>query len=205
MSRREHWETVYRTKADAELSWFQARPGLSLEIVAGLSARPGSVADIGGGQSSLAGELLAMGVPRVAVLDISEAALERGRARLGTAASQVEWIVGDVVAEPAPELGRFDLWHDRAVFHFLTEEADRRRYAALAARTVAPGGHLLVAAFGPTGPEKCSGLPVRRWDAAGLAAELGDGFELLSGREEAHLTPWGKPQAFAYALLRRRT
>jgi SAM-dependent methyltransferase len=205
MDRRAHWEEVYRTKADADLSWFQERAAVSLELIAGISPRPRSVIDVGGGQSGLAGELLGIGVERVAVLDISGAALERARERMGEAASRVEWIEADVVAEPAPELGRFEFWHDRAVFHFLTGAEERARYAALAARTVMRGGHLVIAAFGPSGPEKCSGLEVRRWDAGSLAAELGAGFELLPGREENHVTPWGKPQAFTYALLRRRT
>jgi SAM-dependent methyltransferase len=204
MDRHAHWETVYRNKADAELSWFQARPELSLKIIEEIKPRPRSAIDIGAGQSSLAGDLVAMGIPVVAALDVSEAALERARVRLGERAEQVRWIAADVAADPTPELAKFDLWHDRAVFHFLTEAEDRRRYAALTAKTVTPGGHVVVATFGPEGPEKCSGLPVRRYDAAGIAAELGPAFELVGSAAETHQTPWGKGQAFAYAVLRRR-
>jgi SAM-dependent methyltransferase len=204
MDRHAHWEAVYQNKADADLSWFQARPLLSLKLIEAIRPRPRSVIDIGAGQSSLAGELVAMGIPVVAALDVSEAALERARVRLGERAEQVRWIAADVAAEPPPVLGQFELWHDRAVFHFLTEADDRRRYAALAASTVKPGGHVVIATFGPDGPEKCSGLPVRRYDAEAIAAELRPAFELVGSDAETHQTPWGKGQAFTYAVLRRR-
>src|SRR5262245_31247139 len=133
MDRHAHWESVYQNKADADLSWFQARPSLSLELIGGIQPRPKSAIDVGAGQSLLAGALLEMGFPLVAALDVSEAALERARARLGERAGKVRWIVADVATEPPPELGEVELWHDRAVFHFLTDAEDRRRYAALAA------------------------------------------------------------------------
>jgi SAM-dependent methyltransferase len=203
MDRRAHWESVYRTKADADLSWFQERPTRSLELIRALEPRPRSAIDVGAGQSSLPGELLDLGITIVAALDVSQAAQERAKARLGERAAQVRWIVGDVASATPPALGTFELWHDRAVFHFLTDPDDRRRYAELAARSVAPGGHLLVATFAPEGPEKCSGLSVRRYDAGALAGEFTPAFELVTDDAETHRTPWGKPQPFTYALLRR--
>ncbi len=204
MSNREHWQAVYEQKTDAELSWFQASPAVALELVDSLSPRPARVIDVGGGQSLLAGELLARGVGQVTVLDIAQAAIDRGRARLsehGAPDARIDWRVGDVLA--ARDLSNYDWWHDRAVFHFLTEGADRARYVAVATAAVRAGGHLMVATFGPRGPDKCSGLPVRRYDAAELAQEFGAAFKLVAQREETHTTPWGKPQEFAYAVLRR--
>jgi SAM-dependent methyltransferase len=204
MDRREHWDEVYRTRADAQLSWYQERPEPSTTLIGGLLRRPRSAIDVGGGQSPLAGALLEMGIPRIAVLDISEAALERGRERLGEAASRVEWIAADVVADPPPALGPFELWHDRAVFHFLTEPEDRRRYVALAESTIVPGGHLLIATFAPTGPERCSGLPVQRYGPESLAEEFAHGFSVLSHAGHGHQTPWGKMQDFTVVLLQRK-
>lgn len=204
MGRREHWEAVYHEKPDARLSWLQERPEVALTAIGGISPRPASAIDVGGGQSCLAGELLRIGVPRVAVLDISAAGIARARERLGEAAGRVEWIEADVVAEPAPEIGFFDLWHDRAVFHFLTDASERRRYSELAARTVTKGGHLLIATFAPTGPERCSGLAVERRDAAGLAREFEGGFERVWNGAEAHRTPWGAVQDFTWVMFRRR-
>jgi SAM-dependent methyltransferase len=159
------------------------------------------VIDVGGGQSALACELLGHGVAEVAVLDISSAAVERGKKRLGPRADQVRWIVRDVLE--ARDLGTFDLWHDRAVFHFLTDAEDRRRYVAAASRTVRPGGHAILATFAPTGPEKCSGLPICRYDASQLASEFGGSFRLERSTAEAHATPWGKTQDFTYVVMER--
>lgn len=201
MNWREHWEGIYRTKDDTELSWFQSRPSVSLSLIESLRPKPRRVIDVGGGQSTLAGELLERGVEEVAVLDISASAIERGKERLGLRADRVRWIIGDVL-EPQ-DLGEFDLWHDRAVFHFLTEPEDRRRYVSTARRAVCEGGHAIVATFALTGPEMCSGLPVRRYDAARLASELGRSFQLVGSASESHTTPWGTVQDFTYAVLRR--
>jgi 2-polyprenyl-3-methyl-5-hydroxy-6-metoxy-1,4-benzoquinol methylase len=199
MKSKEHWESVYTTKGDEALSWTQPEPGTSLALVS--EACPaGRVIDVGGGASVLAERLLDRGYS-VAVLDIAERALERARQRLGARASQIRWIVADVTA--APDLGTFDVWHDRAVFHFLTDAADRAAYAALLTRTVPVGGHAVIATFALDGPQKCSGLAVRRYDGAMLAAELGAGFELLRSVPEIHVTPWGQPQSFQYSLFRR--
>lgn len=196
-----HWESVYLSKGDAELSWLQAHPAMSLDLVRGLPSLPRTAIDIGGGQSSLAGELVALGIGSVSVLDISRAALDRGRQRIGAHASHVTWIECDVLAHGA--LGPFELWHDRACFHFLTDDADRRSYAELAARSVPAGGHAIIAGFGPEGPERCSGLPVRRTSAQELASAFAPAFALLRAERETHVTPWGKPQQFEYALLQR--
>jgi len=201
VDRHQHWESVYRSKGDTELSWFQAQPAVSLSLIDGLTTAPQRVIDIGGGQSALAGELLARGIEEVAVLDIAGAAVERGRARLGPNADRVRWFVTDVL--DAPELGEFDLWHDRAVFHFLTEPEQRLRYVAAAKRAVCSGGHAIVATFAPSGPEKCSGLPVCRYDASALAQQFAPSFGMVGSTTETHTTPWGKTQDFTYVVLRR--
>lgn len=198
---REHWQSVYLSKQDAELSWFEERPVWSLELVHSLSRVPRSAIDIGGGQSAFAGELLRLGVESVTVLDLSRAALARGKERLGEEAARVSWIEGNILDHSS--LGPFELWHDRACLHFLTDDADRRSYAEIAARSVVPGGFALIAGFGPDGPERCSGLPVRRASAGAIAEELSPAFTLERSVQAVHMTPWGKPQAFEHALLRR--
>jgi SAM-dependent methyltransferase len=202
VARQEHWETLYRTRGDTELSWFQAHPAVSLSLIESLRPAPGSVIDVGGGHSALAGALLARGIESVTVVDISSAAIGRGRERLGSAADRVRWIVADVLE--APDLGELDLWHDRAVFHFLTDIEDQRNYISTASTSVRPGGHAIVATFAPTGPEKCSGLPVCRYDAAQLARAWGESFELIRSATESHATPWGTTQDFTYVVLVRR-
>ena len=199
----DHWNTVYTTKSPDDVSWHQVRPAMSLDLIkrSGV-AKDAGVIDVGGGASTLVDHLLTAGFSRLAVLDISPAALEHTKARLGDAAAQVEWIVADVT-EFAPSR-RFALWHDRAVFHFLTQPEDRRQYVETLRRSVAPGGHVIVAAFALDGPEKCSGLEVRRYDARGVSAELGAEFELLEEAAEMHRTPWHTEQAFGYCLFLRR-
>jgi SAM-dependent methyltransferase len=158
----------------------------------------GGVIDVGGGASPLAGRLLNAGYA-VAVLDISAEALERAKARLGPRANQMGWIVADVTA--VENVGRFDLWHDRAAFHFLTNPADRQQYVSLLRRTVPPGGHAIIATFAPNGPAKCSGLDVVRYGGASLGRELGTDFRLLKGVPETHITPSGMPQSFQYSVF----
>jgi SAM-dependent methyltransferase len=161
----------------------------------------GAVIDVGGGASPLAGRLLDLGYA-AAVLDISAAALDRAKARLGARADQVGWIVADVTE--VADVGRFDVWHDRAAFHFLTRPYERERYVGLLSRTVPPGGHAIIATFAPDGPAQCSGLDVVRYDGESLARELGAGFEQLRSVPETHFTPWGKPQSFQYSVFRHR-
>jgi SAM-dependent methyltransferase len=199
VDRREHWEAVYKSKQDAEVSWTEVDPRLSLSLIAEVCAS-GRVIDVGGGTSLLAEKLLDRGYS-VAVLDISAAAVARAQTRLGSRAEMIDWIVADVTVDP--ELGRFDVWHDRAVFHFLTERSDRARYVELLSRTVRTSGHAVIATFAPDGPEKCSGLPVARYDGASLAAELGAGFDLVKVVPAIHHTPWGQPQSFQYSLFKR--
>lgn len=198
---KEHWEAVYTSMNDAELSWTQSEPATSLALIA--EACPGGrVIDVGGGTSPFPERLLDRGYT-VAVLDISKCAIDRVRARLGDRANQVSWMVADVTA--APVLGTFDVWHDRAVFHFLTAPEDRAAYVKLLKRNVPVGGHAVIATFALDGPEKCSGLEVRRYDGPTLAAELGPAFELCKSVREIHTTPWGARQSFQYSLFKRTT
>jgi 2-polyprenyl-3-methyl-5-hydroxy-6-metoxy-1,4-benzoquinol methylase len=194
-----HWETVYTSKSDAELSWTQAQPTMSLTLIAE-SCSAGRVIDVGGGTSLLAQKLLDRGYA-VTVFDISQTAIDHARQRVGARASEIGWVVADVTE--GPDLGTFDVWHDRAVFHFLTAAVDRAAYAALLARTVPVGGHAVIATFALDGPEKCSGLEVRRYDGSALAAELGPQFRLLKTVPELHQTPWSALQSFQHSLLAR--
>jgi SAM-dependent methyltransferase len=201
-SDKSHWQSVYRNKGDNEISWTQPEPRLSLSLIHELAPRGASVIDVGGGSSLLAQRLLDDGY-RVAVLDISPAALERARERLRGRAAQIRWIEADITR--TDDVGRFDIWHDRAAFHFLTEPGQRARYIELLEKTVPIGGHAIIATFAPDGPDKCSGLPVRRYDGVSLARELGSEFELLKSIPELHHTPWGAAQSFQYSVLRRLT
>jgi SAM-dependent methyltransferase len=194
-----HWETVYSSKSDAELSWTQAEPATSLALIAD-ACPTGRLVDVGGGTSLLAERLVERGYA-VTVLDISQAAIDRARERLGMRAGEVRWMVADVTA--VADLGTFDVWHDRAVFHFLTAAADRAAYVELLARTVPVGGHAVIATFALDGPEKCSGLEVRRYDGRALAVELGPRFRLLKTVPELHRTPWNAAQSFQYSLFER--
>ncbi|HEV8604264.1 MAG TPA: class I SAM-dependent methyltransferase [Tepidisphaeraceae bacterium] len=200
MPSKDHWEFIYSTKQDDQLSWAQPIPTLSLALIRELLPIP-SLIDIGGGASPLIDHLLDDKIPHLAVLDISQAALTRSQTRLGPRQHLIRWIVADITT--IHDLGHFDLWHDRAVFHFLTNPDDRHKYITLAQRTVIPGGHLIIATFAPDAPDKCSGLPVQRYDAQTLAAEFAPSFTLKKQATETHLTPWGKPQQFAYAVLQR--
>lgn len=199
--RKAHWEKVYRERRPEETSWHQDVPGASLELVANSGVRRSEpVIDVGGGASRLVDHLLALGFTDLSVLDLSARALEQARARLGEAASGVHWIEADITDfSPARE---YRLWHDRAVFHFLTDPADRRRYVSTLLQALAPAGQLIVAAFAPDGPTRCSGLDIVRYDAGGLAAELGPGFRLEEERRETHLTPQGREQRFGFFRFR---
>ena len=202
MSTSEHWQRIYTKRPATEVGWYEPDPAISRRLVStAVTEGATSVIDVGGGASYLVDYLLEGGIERIAVLDISEAALDIARERLGHRAEGVEWLVGDVTA--IPEVGTFDVWHDRAVFHFLLESEDRRRYIELAERSVAPGGSAIVATFSHDGPEKCSGLPVHRWEPSELADELGPGWQLLTSERHAHTTPGGKDQAYVYCHFRR--
>lgn len=203
MSTREHWDEVYRTRSPDSVSWYRPRLERSLAWIDRCGLDPDAhVVDVGGGASTLVDDLLARGFERVSVADISAEALAHSRARLGDGAGSVRWVVGDATTRLFDE-DSVDLWHDRAVFHFLTDPARRAAYVAALRRCVRPGGFAIVATFGPNGPERCSGLPVTRYASSDIAAALGSGFELVDQADEEHTTPWGAPQAFAYALCRR--
>lgn len=193
-----HWETVYRSKPADTVSWFQPHAQQSLDLVQRIAGVNGSrVIDVGGGASTLVDDLLAQPNFELSVLDISAAALDVARQRLGRQARAVQWIVGDITQVPLAEQA-YDIWHDRAVFHFLTEPAQRAAYVAQVRRAVRPGGHVIVAAFGPDGPTQCSGLPVMRYAPDELHAQFGGAFELLEQLSEAHRTPSGAIQQFVY-------
>ena len=201
-NRQSHWETVYTTKGENEVSWFQENPAPSLELIELTRPTPEStIVDIGGGASRLVDHLVAGGFKDVTVLDISQAALEAAKARLGERASGVKWVVADVTQWHPTHA--FDIWHDRAAFHFLTDPADRSAYVARVKQAVRPRGHVIIGTFALDGPEKCSGLPVNRYDAASLAKELGEGFELLVSRQQDHSTPWSSMQRFQFCVFRR--
>jgi SAM-dependent methyltransferase len=202
------WDWIYATRELDAVGWYEPDPATSRDLMADALARGGrSIVDIGGGASSLVDHLidldldLDLGIDRIAVLDISEAGLAVARHRLGARAESVEWIVGDVAE--VDDIGRFDIWHDRAAFHFLLDDAARRRYARLAERTVPVGGLAIVATFAQDGPERCSGMPVRRYDPSDLADELGESFRLIDSRRHLHHTPAGVPQSFQYSILER--
>lgn len=196
------WDWIYATRDLDAVGWYEAEPRTSRELVdAALARGARRVIDVGGGGSRLVDHLVDLDLDRVAVLDISAAGLAVARHRLGARADRIEWIVGDLAE--IPYVGTFDVWHDRAAFHFLLEDASRRNYARLAARTVAVGGVAIIATFADDGPERCSGLPVRRYEPAALAAELGPGFRLADSRRYLHHTPAGVPQWFQYSTLDR--
>jgi SAM-dependent methyltransferase len=196
-----HWNRVYWSKKPDELSWYQSSPDTSMRFIRRLCDASARIIDVGAGASSLVDALLDAGYTHPVALDISAAGLEHAQTRLGPSAPLVDWIVGDVTKEPAmPEV---DLWHDRGVLHFLTEIADQHAYARVAARTVRKGGHAVIATFAPDGPERCSGLPVQRHDAASVALLLGANFELLEEESNVHRTPSGTEQRFCWSVLRR--
>lgn len=199
MNNRSHWEHVYTTRSAEEVSWYQPHAEQSLSLIERVSAgRPGHVIDVGGGASTLVDDLLLRKRFDVTVLDLSGTALEVARQRLGVASARcVHWLIGDVTLVELPEHG-YDIWHDRAVFHFLTDTTQRAAYVAQVRRSVKRGGHVIVAAFGPDGPLQCSGLPVVRYSPDELHGEFGDNFELVEHTSEAHYTPAGKIQQFVY-------
>jgi hypothetical protein len=203
IDRKAHWEGVYSTRDETGFSWYQAEPRLSLDLIRSVApAMRGRIIDVGGGASVLVDRLLELPFGNVAVLDISETALSRARSRLGERARCVDWIVADVTEIEA--LGTFDIWHDRAVFQFLTDPHDRSNYVDLARRTIPVGGHLIIASFTDLGPKRCSGLAVCRYNAVTMGAELGEGFSLVKEAGESHTTPWGSSQAFFFGVFRRQ-
>lgn len=194
----EHWEKVYLTKQPDTVSWFQAHATRSLALIRSVgTSLDARLIDVGGGASTLVDDLLHDGFENVSVLDLSASALAHARKRLGAAADRVTWIAGDICTVNLPAQA-YDIWHDRAVFHFLTDPADRSAYVQQVMKSVKPGGHVIVATFSPDGPDQCSGLPVARYSPGGLHQAFGAAFELLEHMTEAHQTPWGSVQHFVY-------
>jgi 2-polyprenyl-3-methyl-5-hydroxy-6-metoxy-1,4-benzoquinol methylase len=202
VSRQDHWEKIYTTKGESQVSWFQETPALSLELIALAGAvRSSAIIDIGGGASRLVDSLVSQGYEDVTVLDLSVAAVASARSRIGDKANQVTWIATDVTAwEPSRP---YDVWHDRAAFHFLTDQKDQTAYVDRLRRALRVGGHAIIGTFAPDGPERCSGLMVSRYDANSLSATLGCGFELIDTRRHEHTTPWGAMQKFQFSTFRR--
>jgi 2-polyprenyl-3-methyl-5-hydroxy-6-metoxy-1,4-benzoquinol methylase len=198
MGKMEHWEHMYATKKPTEVSWYRPHLEVSLRLITKANPdRAARIIDVGGGESTLVDDLLALGYRDVSVLDLSEIAIQTAKKRLGADAGRVTWLHADLATYAfAPH--SFDVWHDRAVFHFLTEHRDRVAYVRQVARSVKPGGHVIVATFGPEGPMQCSGLPVMRYDAQALHAEFGAHFRLVEHLTEAHPTPAGEIQQFIY-------
>jgi len=203
MEYKTHWEHIYHTKDTAQVSWYQLHPRLSLQYIQNTGAdKTAHIIDVGGGASTLVDHLLDDGFLHITVLDISAAALEAAKQRLGPRAESVTWLEADITQSALPH-HEYDVWHDRAVFHFLTEPRDRQRYVNTVKQAVKPGGHVIVATFANDGPEKCSGLEVARYDPQGLHDEFGTGFELLDSTREEHHTPFGTEQKFIYCYCRK--
>jgi SAM-dependent methyltransferase len=202
MDTRHHWDAVYRTKPADQVSWYRPHLERSLAFIdVAAPDRDAAIIDIGGGESTLVDDLLSRGYRDVTVLDIAPSAIAAAKVRLGPSAARVHWLQADITAVELP-VRRYDLWHDRAVFHFLTDAAQRAAYVRQALRAVKPGGHVVVATFGPEGPEKCSGLPVVRYDAGRLHDEFGGAFRLIDSAVELHRTPAGATQQFMYCFCR---
>jgi len=197
-----HWERVYTTKAPDQVSWYRPHLETSLALIDRAAGRySASIIDVGGGESTLVDDLLARGYEDITVLDVSQTAIEVTKKRLGLAAEQIHWLVADVT-KASLEPGVYDVWHDRAVFHFLTAIEHRIAYVRQVARAVRPGGHVIVSTFGPEGPKKCSGLDVTRYDAEALHKEFGVHFRLVESVQEVHQTPLGATQQFLYCYCR---
>jgi 2-polyprenyl-3-methyl-5-hydroxy-6-metoxy-1,4-benzoquinol methylase len=201
-ARQTHWENVYTTKNEGEVSWFEESPTISLDLIRATRVDPDApIIDIGGGTSRLVDALVDDGFEAVTVLDLSKTALAAAKARLGRRGANVRWIVEDVTTWEPSET--YEVWHDRAAFHFLTKPEDQAAYADRVASAVRPGGHVIIGTFAPDGPERCSGLPVERHDAASLGEILGGAFELMEMRPHAHRTPTGSTQRFQFSRFRR--
>ena len=202
MDAKAHWEKVYSTKAPDAVSWYRAHLETSLALIErAADAHSISIIDVGGGESTLVDDLILRGYENLTILDVSSTAIEVTKKRLGSAAERVKWLAGDIT-EIELEPNAYDLWHDRAVFHFLTAPGLRLAYVRQVMRAVKPGGHVIISTFGPEGPTKCSGLEVMRYDAESLHGEFGGHFRLVESSEELHQTPFGTAQQFLYCYCR---
>lgn len=203
MTRKKHWEQVHADKTPVDVSWFQQQPAISLSLINSLSlSKEAAIIDVGGGSSLLVDHLLAAGYHNLAVLDISEQALAHSQSRLGKTAEQVEWFAEDITRFSPSR--KFDLWHDRAVFHFLTDASDRKHYVANLKAALVSTGHVVIATFAIGGPTQCSNLDIVQYDEAKMCAELGDDFVLRDVQHELHITPANKEQSFIYFHLQKK-
>lgn len=203
MNKKAHWETVYQTKSDQQVSWFSEHLDNSLQMILNTKVgKESAIIDVGGGTSTLVDDLLNNGFVDVSVLDISAAAIEKSKNRLAEKAVQIEWIEADITNVLLPE-NHYDVWHDRAVFHFLTDAEDRQKYVELVMQSLKIGGHIIVASFGENGPLKCSGLDVVRYNPETMHGEFGEEFQLISSLKEIHKTPFGSTQEFVYCYCRK--
>ena len=202
MDTKTHWEKVYTTKETEAVSWYRAHLATSLALIERAAhSRSASIIDIGAGESTLVDDLLATGYENITVLDVSQTAVDITKKRLGLLAKKIDWIVGDITQVQLEPLA-YDVWHDRAVFHFLASIEQRAAYVRRVANAVNPGGHVIVSTFGPEGPTKCSGLDVMRYDAESLHGEFGSHFRLVESSKELHETPFGTTQQFLYCYCR---
>jgi SAM-dependent methyltransferase len=203
-AKKSHWENIYSTKGARQVSWYAPHLELSLQLIkeSGVS-RTGQIIDVGGGASTLVDDLLEKGYEHLSVLDISLKAIQSSKARLGIKAKLVQWIEADVTQVDLPQ-NHFDIWHDRAVFHFLTQAGDRRRYLNLVKSSLKSRGRLIIGTFADDGPSTCSGLEVVRYSVASLRAEVGEDFEFVEGRNETHSTPFNTEQKFLYGHFKKR-
>jgi 2-polyprenyl-3-methyl-5-hydroxy-6-metoxy-1,4-benzoquinol methylase len=197
MDAQSHWEKIYTEKAPTAVSWYRPHLETSLDLIERVASKDSAIIDVGGGESTLVDDLLAHGYEDITVLDVSKRAIEENKKRLGSPAERVHWLVADITKAELSKLA-YDVWHDRAVFHFLTQQNDRVAYVRQAANAVKPGGHVIVSTFGPEGPTKCSGLDVVRYNAESLHREFGVHFRLLESVKELHQTPFGTIQQFLY-------
>ena len=204
MSDKSRWEKIYTSRRPNEVSWYQTHLEKSRELIRATGvSHDAAIIDVGGGASTLVDDLLADGFKHITVMDISPTAIQSAQARLGTRAREVTWLEADATHESLPA-HHYDVWHDRAVFHFLTEAGDRRRYVNNVSHALKPGGHVIVATFGPNGPLKCSGFDIVRYTSEQLRDEFGESFQLLRSAVEDHVTPDGKHQEFVYCYFRKR-
>jgi ubiquinone/menaquinone biosynthesis C-methylase UbiE len=202
MNTKTHWEHIYETKAPTQVSWYQEHARFSLQYIRNTGIqKTDAIIDVGGGASTLVDDLIADGYRHISILDVSAVALQLARQRLGTHAVDVNWIEADITQADLPAQA-YDLWHDRAVFHFLTQASDRQRYIDTVRHAVRVGGHIIVAAFAPDGPERCSGLDVVRYSPKSLHSEFGGDFEMVDSRRETHHTPFETEQKFIYCYCR---
>ena len=203
MNKKTHWETVYQTKSDRQVSWYRDHLDNSLRMILNTNVgKDAAIIDVGGGNSTLADDLLDNGFADISVLDISASAMKKSQARLGSRAQQIEWLEADITDATLPK-NYYDVWHDRAVFHFLTDAKDRQKYVKLVMSSLKIGGHIIVASFGENGPLKCSGLDVVRYSPETMHSEFGNEFKLIKSLNETHKTPFGTTQEFIYCYCRK--